>query len=138
MCLDGRHVMSEHQPFGAAQLSIKIAYYDSNKSFHCNELSSVVANLEVFCHCRGFLEAQQLMIRITDEIVMHVLGRVRFVEAHKPSAIWSGVGCFLMALLMIFPMRREGRDCSPINVFISNCWRVSGADSSAISLEMFV
>ena len=38
--------------------------------------------MEVLCHCQGFHEAQQLIIRTTDEIVMHVPDRLLFVEVH--------------------------------------------------------
>ena len=51
MCLDGRHVVNEYQPIWAAQLSLKIADYDLNKSFHCDGSSSVT----VFRHCKGSL-----------------------------------------------------------------------------------
>ena len=33
---------SEYQPFGAAQLSIKIVDYDWNKPFHCDGLLLVI------------------------------------------------------------------------------------------------
>ena len=61
---------------------------------------------------------------------MHVLDRLLFVEVH-PSAICNGVGCFLMAPVMIFPIRKEE---------IVDQWTFSlvTADSSAISLEVFV
>ena len=46
--------------------------------------------------------------------------------------IGGAVSGYLMALVMMFPMKRKGRDCSHINRFPINIWSVSGADSSAV------
>jgi len=113
MCLDGSHVVNEYQPIWAAQLSMKIADYALNKSFHSDGSSSVT----VFRHCRGSLETQQLIKRNTDEIVVYVFDSFMFGVVH-PMAIWRGRECFLCAL--VSPMRREGRDCSPMNSFLGN------------------
>ena len=68
---------------------------------------------------------------------MHVLDRLLVVEVHPERVLeWGRV--FLDGAVGDFPMRREGRNCSPMDISLSNCWRVSGADTSAISLEVYV
>ena len=55
------------------------------------------------------------------EIVMHVLDRLLFVEVHPERDLeWAGM-FFVMALVIIFPVRREGRYGSPMEIFLSNC-----------------
>ena len=129
--------MSGHQHNGAAQLRIKIVDYDLNMSFHCNGLSSVVANLKVFCHCRGLLEAQQLITRTTDEIVMHVFDLLLFVEVH-PERDLEHSRVFLDGAGDDISNEEIGKRLFTLDIFLSNCWRVSSADSSVISLEMFI
>ena len=66
---------------------------------------------------------------------MHVVDCLLFVEVHPERDLeWGrefidGAGDDIST---------EERSCSSIDIFHSNCWRVSCADSSAISLEVFV
>ena len=55
---------------------------------------------------------------------MHMLERFLFVVVHSNGDFKTGrVGCFLMALVITFPMSlREGRECSPMESFLSNYW----------------
>ena len=49
---------------------------------------------------------------------MHVLDRFLLIVVH-PDGNLERVECFLMTLETMFPMRREGRDFSPMDSFLS-------------------
>ena len=132
MCLDGHHVTSGHQPIGAAQLSINTFDYDLNKSLHCTG-------------CRRPLIIWRYFLplpRISWSSIHHTNNRRDSHACAWPSSFcWSPLlraRFGEMTLVVIFPMSREERDCSPMDIFVSNCWRLSGVNSSAMSLEVFV
>ena len=85
MYLDGRHVVSEYQPFGAAQLSIKIVDYNLNRSFHYHGSSSVTQFFDTTEE-----RLKQLIIRTIHKVVMRVFDSFLVIEIHPQRDLEMG------------------------------------------------